>query len=91
MMFELLRTPTYSSIQGERWQFCCERPMVFFGEWSRAEFAQRAIDGDGRRLFEEIVQGSVPGLWENELHDVTGIYVFRCPSCQRLTAHWDIA
>jgi uncharacterized protein CbrC (UPF0167 family) len=91
MMFELLRTPTYSSIQGERWQFCCGRPMVFLGEWSRAEFAQRATDGDGRRFFEEIVQDSIPGLWENELHDVTGIYVFRCPSCQRLTSHWDIA
>jgi uncharacterized protein CbrC (UPF0167 family) len=91
MMFELLGTPNYSSIQGERWQFCCRRPMVFVGEWSRNEFSRRAADGDGRRLFEEIVQDTVPGLWEDELHDITGVYVFRCPSCARFTAHWDIA
>jgi len=90
-MFELLRLPTYSSIQGERWQFCCRQPMVFLGEWSREEFSRRAPDGDGRRLFEEIVQDSVPGLWEDELHDITGVYVFRCKSCGKLTAHWDIA
>jgi uncharacterized protein CbrC (UPF0167 family) len=91
VMFELLRTPTYSSIQGERWQFCCRRPMVFIGEWSREEFGRRAPDGDGRRYFEEVVQDIVPGLWEDQLHDITGVYVFRCPSCDRVTAHWDIA
>lgn len=91
VMFELLRTPTYSSIQGERWQFCCRRPMVFIGEWNREEFARRAPDGDGQRYFEEIVQDSVPGLWEDQLHDITGVYVFRCASCDKVTAHWDIA
>ena len=90
-MFELLRTPTYSSIQGERWQFCCRRPMVFVGEWSREEFDRHAPDGDGRRCFVEIVQDIVPGLWEDQLHDITGVYVFRCPSCERVTAHWDLA
>jgi uncharacterized protein CbrC (UPF0167 family) len=91
VMFELLRTPTYSSIQGERWQFCCRRPMVFLGEWSREEFARRAPHGDGQRYFEEVVQDSILGLWEDQLHDITGVYVFRCPSCDRVTAHWDIA
>ena len=91
MMFELLRTPTYGSIQGERWQFCCRRPMVFVGAWGRDEFSRRAPDGDGRRYFEQVVQHPVPGLWEDELHDITGVYVFRCPSCERRTAHWDIA
>jgi uncharacterized protein CbrC (UPF0167 family) len=91
VMFELLRTPTYSTIQGERWQYCCRRPMIFLSEWNRDEFSRRAADGDGRRLFEEIVQKSVPGLLENGLHDITGVYVFRWPSCARLTAHWDIA
>ncbi len=91
MMFELLRTPTYNSIQGERWQFCCRRPMVFVGEWSREEFARRAPDGDGRRYFEEVVQDTVPGLWEDRLLDITGVYVFRCPVCERVTAHWDLA
>lgn len=91
MMFELLRTPTYNSIQGERWQFCCRQPMVFVGEWTREEFARRDPDGDCRRYFEEVVQDTVPGLWEDRLHDITGVYVFRCPSCERVTANWDLA
>ncbi len=91
VMFELLRTPTYSTIQGDRWQFCCRRPMVFIGEWSREEFTHRAPNGDGHRYFAQVVQHNVPGLWEGQLHDITGVYVFRCPSCDRMTAHWDIA
>jgi uncharacterized protein CbrC (UPF0167 family) len=91
VMWELLRTPTYSTIQGDRWQFCCGSPMIFIGEWSRDEFSRRAPDGDGRRFFHEIVQRAEPGLWEDELHDTKGIYVFRCSHCGGLTAHWDIA
>ena len=91
MTFELLRTPTYVSIQGEIWQFCCRQPMVFLGAWSRKEFTRRAPDGDGRKYFESIVQDPIPGLWEDRLHDETGAYVFRCPECGRMTAHWDIA
>jgi uncharacterized protein CbrC (UPF0167 family) len=91
MMFELLRTPTYSSIQGDCWQFCCRRPMIFQGEWSREEFARHAPNGDGRKLFEEIVQNNVPRLWENQMGDITGVYVFQCPTCNRQTAIWDVA
>jgi uncharacterized protein CbrC (UPF0167 family) len=90
MMYELLRTPTYLTIQGERWQFCCQRPIIFVGEWSRDEFSRRAPDGNGRAFFEAIVQNTDPGLWEDRLHDAIGVYVFRCPACGRLTAHWDI-
>jgi uncharacterized protein CbrC (UPF0167 family) len=91
MMYELLRTPTYNTIQSDLWQFCCRQPMIFIGEWSREDFQRRSPNGDGRQFFHEIVQDAIPGLWEDELHDITGIYVFRCPQCERLTAHWDIA
>lgn len=91
VMFELLRTPSYCSIQGEQWQFCCHQPMVFIGEWTREEFDRRAPDGNGERYFNEVVQNTVPGLWEDQLHDITGVYVFRCSLCGRLTAYWDIA
>lgn len=91
MMLELLRTPTYNSIQGDRWQFCCRQAMVFVGEWSRKEFSRRAPDGDGHRLFCEVVQDIMPGLWEDKLHDITGVYVFKCGSCGKLRAHWDLA
>jgi len=91
IMFELLRTPGYSTIQGEEWQFCCKEPMVFLGQWKRDDFNNHAPDGQGEALFRKAVKDIVPGLWEDELHDVTGIYVFRCPKCSRMTAHWDMA
>jgi uncharacterized protein CbrC (UPF0167 family) len=90
-MYELLRTPNYLTIQGERWQFCCKTPMVFIGTWTREDFKRRAPAGDGRRYFEQVVQNPVPGLWEDALHDVTGVYVFRCGKCSRITANWDLA
>jgi hypothetical protein len=90
-MFELLRTPTYSTIQGERWPFCCKAPMVFLGRWSRDQFNREAPDGDGHALFQAMVANPIPGLWEDQLHDVTGIYAFRCATCDRRMAHWDIA
>ncbi len=91
VMFELLRTPTYSTIQGETWLFCCKAPMVFIGSWSRERFTSESPDGDGRTYFEGIVQDNVAGLWEDQLHDDTGIYVFRCASCSHLKANWDLA
>lgn len=91
MMFELLRTPTYATIQGDLWQFCCKQPMVYQGQWLRADFSRLAPDGDGQRFFDQIVQRVVPGLWEDRMHDTTGVYVFQCRLCHRETAHWDIA
>ena len=90
-LMELVRTPTYHSIQGDQWQFCCRRPMTFIGEWDRDDFDRNAPDGNGEAYFREVVQDVVDGLWEGELHDETGVYVFRCRQCGRLTAHWDIA
>lgn len=91
MMFELLRTPGYSTWQDMSWQFCCKQPMIFIGTWDREQFSQKAPDGNGKAFFEKTVKNTVPGLWEDELHDVTGVYVFRCGNCDQLSAHWDIA
>jgi uncharacterized protein CbrC (UPF0167 family) len=90
-MFELLRTPGYLTIQGEVWQFHCEQPMIYVGRWSREDFSARSLDGNGKRFFESVVNDPVPGLWEDELHDITGVYVFRCGDCGTLIAHWDLA
>jgi hypothetical protein len=65
--------------------------MVFVGSWSREELAARAPDRDGKAFLAIILGEDVPGLWEDELHDVTGIYVFRCGACSKLAGHWDIA
>jgi uncharacterized protein CbrC (UPF0167 family) len=91
LLLELVRTPTYSTIQGERWLFCCKRPMVFDGSWSRRAFSARAPDGNGKALLATVLGEDVPGLWEDRLHDTTGIYVFKCELCGTPRGHWDLA
>ncbi len=91
IMFELLRTPTFVTIQGEVWQFCCARPMVYIGTWSREDFSLHAEDGDGKSLFQLIIQDNVEGLWEDQLGDEIGIYVFEFSTCKSKRAIWDMA
>jgi uncharacterized protein CbrC (UPF0167 family) len=91
LLFELVRTPTYSTIQGETWRFCCKTPMTFVGAWSRETFSRQAPDGNGQAYLAAILGEDVPGLWEDQLHDVTGIYVFRCRACETVRGDWDIA
>lgn len=89
VMAELLRTPSYPTRQGERWLFCCKRPMVYVGTWGRGEFARNAPDGDGRALFARIVPECWPGMWEDHCGDRTSHYVFKCRRCGGLRSHWD--
>jgi hypothetical protein len=73
MMLELLRTPGYPSIQGEKWLFCCRAPMIYVGEWSRQKFVEMAPDGNGRTFFESVVKDINDRLWEDDLGDTTAI------------------
>ncbi len=90
VIFELLRTPTFLTIQGEDWQFCCKDPMYYIGTWSRNDFCKNASDGNGKKYFERIIQKNVNGLWEDTLHDRTGIYIFECQHCKSQRAVWDL-
>lgn len=90
-LFELVRTPSYSTWQGEQWQFCCQRPMIYLGAWTSADFDAHAPDGDGRALFAQTIPDASDALWTGRLHDVAGVYVFRCPQCASLKGHWDMA
>jgi hypothetical protein len=56
----------------------------------------REILGNGARwqrariLPSDTVHDTIDGLWEDQLHDATGIYVFRCAMCRKYSAHWDM-
>lgn len=89
-MFELVRTPGYNSWQGERWQFCCQRPMVFIGEWAEDDYNRHAPDGDGRAFFLTVVADAVPGMWEDGIGYRFANYIFRCSSCGRFRGHYDM-
>ena len=53
LMFELLRTPGFHTIQGQSWLFCCKEPMTFVGCWEREDFSNNAEDENGQALFEK--------------------------------------
>lgn len=92
-LVELLGTPSYSTIQGEQWQFHCRQPMVYLGPWTPQDFWRHAPDGDGRALFNEVVQDAewLPEvLWDGK-GEVWDTYIFRCAVCGQLAGHWDVA
>lgn len=89
VMFELLRTPTYSTWQGERWLFCCRRPMVYVGDWTEDDFDRHAPDGDGRAHLLRVIDDAYPEMWGG-LGRTVSTYVFRCPACGRHRGHFDM-
>lgn len=92
---ELLRTPKYETWQGERWLFCCKRPMVFIGPM-REPLLERLRESEQTQ--EEVV-AKLLQLEAREAHKRTAevlkgkiaMYVFRCASCKKHRAHWDSA
>ena len=91
LLSELIRTPGYTTWQGEQWQFCCSRPMIYIGTWGQEEFEEHAPGGDGRAFFLDIVGEADGELWEDGQMDVAiTVYAFRCPNCGSYKAHWDM-
>lgn len=90
VLMELTRTPSYTTWQGEQWLFCCRKPMTFLGAWDSDDFNRNAQGGNGRSLFEQIVEDQQPRMWEYGIGGGVCVYVFRCASCARLRAHWDM-
>lgn len=86
-LLELLRTPSYRTWQGERWLFCCKRPMVFRGSFPSTMFSNELsqIENNIRRFLES-------PRWERALangHSSHTYYAFTCDTCERLRFHED--
>lgn len=90
LLLELVRTPPYTTWQGERWHFCCGKPMIYVGEWKETEFKRHAPDGDGKAFFKMAVIDDVDESFWGILKNVGGPYMFRCPECGRLGGHYDM-
>jgi uncharacterized protein CbrC (UPF0167 family) len=80
-MLELIRTPGYQAYQDENWLFCCGGPMVYLGLWS------------GERLWrlgpEQVVDPPVD-QWLKKPHPYE-LCVFRCRTCKKHRAYWDVS
>lgn len=85
---ELIRTPTYSTWQGEYWQFCCKLPMVYLGRWTSKDFVQHSPDDNAKIFFESVILDPVDGLWEGEVG--CDFYTFQCSRCRSYRSHWDM-
>jgi uncharacterized protein CbrC (UPF0167 family) len=85
-LFELLRTPTFDTWQGERWLFCCKGPMVYIGEWSHLAHDQA--------LFDQVVDPAEEmkdWIWEAISRNAgVCLYVFRCQTCGRFLSTYDM-
>lgn len=95
-LFELVRTPTYTTWQGESWLFCCKQPMTYLGEWQHVVKSPHS-PADPRGLFDrEIDVCDDPDfkewLWEriSAGSETECVYVFRCRSCNKLRVNWDM-
>jgi uncharacterized protein CbrC (UPF0167 family) len=93
-LFELVRTPTYGTWQGERWLFCCKRPMTYLGEWANVLKSLHDQE-DSRDFFEKVfdpADESQGWVWERlsaRRFDGICVYVFQCKTCDRFRANWD--
>jgi uncharacterized protein CbrC (UPF0167 family) len=95
LLLELIRTPSYSTWQGEAWLFHCGRPMRYIGRWARAQFDDAAEDGDGRMLARQIAD--LPSIqWDHGLPEDPStrsnvrVYLFECTACDSRRGHWDM-
>ena len=90
VMDELLRTPTFSTWQGETWLFDGAQPMVYVGAWGPAQFDAHADDGDGRGLFLRTVEGANEGTWDGFVRGSVTVYMFRSPRDGHVRGGWDM-
>ncbi len=90
LLLELVRTPNYTTWQGERWHFCCGKPMVYVGEWKEEEFKRHAPASDGKAFFKRAVIDGVDESFWGVLQNIGGPYMFRCPLCGTLRGHYDM-
>ncbi len=93
MIMELLTTPSYITLQGEKWLYCCKKPMAYIGEWDMHDFDRvgDSLNRLGRDYFEQIIVDPVLDYWDDgSVGDSVGCFMFRCSDCGKHRGHWDI-
>jgi uncharacterized protein CbrC (UPF0167 family) len=83
-LLELVRTPRYTSWQGERWLFCCGQPAVFTGTLPPLTSSEKVGEILGVSLAE--AQEMATALDDGSI----STYLFRCQICRRERGHYDV-
>ena len=87
-MEELNRTPSYSTWQGERWQFHCGRAMIYIGEPTTRpinEVSPELVAATVALVKQEGWSISDEEIWNSSIC----AYLFRCPVCGVFDGHSD--
>lgn len=92
-LFELLRTPTFVTWQGEVWLFCCKKPMTYIGEWKSV--AASLGQTEAKNMFDQLMpedSESSTWVWEgvSSASDSVCLYVFQCKDCGNHRANYDM-
>ncbi|MGP3919427.1 CbrC family protein [Nonomuraea sp. 10N515B] len=92
ILLELVRTPTYSTWQGEVWLFCCGQAMTYLGEWGKEDFSAYAPEDPEGAFLMAMRDSDSAGVWEHlpdrfPAHTETGSHVFRCRTCDGRRGH----
>ena len=94
-LLELTRTPSYHTWQGERWLFCCNKPSIFLGCIDSDQLTEIAAASEASReaTIANLLSASMdvaPRLLTSMVDGTGSLYLFRCQSCSRLRAHFDM-
>jgi uncharacterized protein CbrC (UPF0167 family) len=94
-LLELVRTPTYSTWQEERWLFCCGQAMTYLGEWGKDDFAAYAPEDPESAFLMTMRDSDAAGVWEHlpdrfPAHGELGSHVFACRTCNGRRGHLDL-
>lgn len=88
----LMQTPPVPWVQYNDWPVCCDDYMQYIGEWTREDFQNEALNGDGIGLLRAILRDDLAAqtddfevLWDS-IGDDTAVFVFRCLVCGKLIA-----
>ena len=96
---EMLRTPTFLSLQGEQWLGHCDDFMDYIGTWEAPDFTNESEDGNGKKLFKEMSNKDEHHLWEefdlaeNESKHTWEnclYHTFECRTCKVKKGYWEI-
>lgn len=82
---ELLRTPSYTTWQGESWLFCHAAPMIFLGDRAVVDLDPEDLPA---MLAPEVIDDPEEFL-DEVLQQKRFLYVFRCAHCNERRAHWE--
>lgn len=97
-LFELLRTPSFPTWQGDTWLFCCQAPMTYVGTWQ--SFAQRRLSQETawpqfqklmrQPQFSYVAEDQYESMIDAVYNEHVCLYVFECQACRQFRATMDM-